>query len=166
MSANNLGIVFGPTLLRPPDGLRAPGASPVACLLDSGHQAQLVEFLIEHYEQIFGMDELPTAAEVLPQDPSPAPGPLITSTLPGPPVPTLAPQPPAQTKDLGQDAKSQSTPEKHSETMLPEATLAEATPPEVSACWASGCGQGSSSLPLQIAATLPFPTCLRRERWE
>ncbi|XP_013003004.2 GEM-interacting protein isoform X3 [Cavia porcellus] len=133
MSANNLGIVFGPTLLRPPDGLRAPGASPVACLLDSGHQAQLVEFLIEHYEQIFGMDELPTAAEVLPQDPSPAPGPLITSTLPGPPVPTLAPQPPAQTKDLGQDAKSQSTPEKHSETMLPEATLAEATPPETAA---------------------------------
>ncbi|XP_028712732.1 GEM-interacting protein [Peromyscus leucopus] len=65
MSANNLGIVFGPTLLRPPDGPRAPSASPMACLLDSSHQAQLVEFLVVHYEQIFGMDELPLASEPL-----------------------------------------------------------------------------------------------------
>ncbi|KAM6168577.1 GEM-interacting protein isoform 2-T2 [Erethizon dorsatum] len=120
MSANNLGIVFGPTLLRPPDGPRAPAASPVACLLDSGHQAQLVEFLIEHYEQIFGMDELPLAAEALPQDPSPAPGSLITSPLPGPPVPAPAPQPP--------DPKRQSVLEKRS-----EATPSEAMPTETAA---------------------------------
>ncbi|XP_012299042.2 GEM-interacting protein isoform X1 [Aotus nancymaae] len=84
MSANNLGIVFGPTLLRPPDGPRAAGAIPVTCLLDSGHQAQLVEFLIVHYEQIFGMDELPQATEPPPQDSSPAPGSLTTSPQPPP----------------------------------------------------------------------------------
>lgn len=65
MSANNLGIVFGPTLLRPPDGPGTAGAGPVTCLLDSGHQAQLVEFLIMYYEQIFGMDELPLAALIV-----------------------------------------------------------------------------------------------------
>ncbi|KAM4888196.1 GEM-interacting protein [Thomomys bottae] len=82
MSANNLGIVFGPTLLRPPDSLRAMGTGAAACLLDSAHQAQVVEFLITNYEQIFGMDELPLAPEPLPQDPSPAPG-----------APTAGPQP-------------------------------------------------------------------------
>lgn len=79
MSANNLGIVFGPTLLRPPDGPGATSASPVACLLDSGHQAQLVEFLIVHYEQIFGMDELPLTSEPLTQDPALAPALLESS---------------------------------------------------------------------------------------
>ncbi|XP_068939234.1 GEM-interacting protein isoform X3 [Petaurus breviceps papuanus] len=64
MSANNLGIVFGPTLLRPPKGQGGVSTSPVACLLDSGYQAQMVEFLIIHYEHVFGMEELPpTTAE-------------------------------------------------------------------------------------------------------
>ncbi|XP_040146155.2 GEM-interacting protein isoform X4 [Ictidomys tridecemlineatus] len=115
MSANNLGIVFGPTLLRPPDGPWAAGTSPVTCLLDSGHQAQLVEFLIVHYEQIFGMDELPLATEPLPQDPSPAPGPLTTS--PQPPVPFLdsESQSPALASDPDPDSKSHSAQEEHSE---------------------------------------------------
>ncbi|KAG8574397.1 hypothetical protein GDO81_009165 [Engystomops pustulosus] len=57
MSPNNLGIIFGPTLIRP-----APDQDkPMTCLLDSGNQAQAVEFLITNYEKIFGMDELPTA---------------------------------------------------------------------------------------------------------
>uniref|UniRef100_F7AS53 GEM interacting protein n=1 Tax=Ornithorhynchus anatinus TaxID=9258 RepID=F7AS53_ORNAN len=56
MSANNLGIVFGPTLLRPPGG-SGTGELSMACLLDSGHQAQLVEFLILTYELIFGPDQ-------------------------------------------------------------------------------------------------------------
>ncbi|XP_042527107.1 GEM-interacting protein isoform X1 [Dipodomys spectabilis] len=86
MSANNLGIVFGPTLLRPPDAPKAPGASSVACLLDSTHQAQLVEFLITNYEQIFGMDELPLITEPLPQDPSPALEPPTTTPQPRPPA--------------------------------------------------------------------------------
>ncbi|KAJ7317599.1 hypothetical protein JRQ81_003761 [Phrynocephalus forsythii] len=55
MSPNNLGIIFGPTIIRP------PGISGVSlsCLVDSGYQSQLVEFLILNYERIFGMDDLP-----------------------------------------------------------------------------------------------------------
>ncbi|XP_066449331.1 GEM-interacting protein isoform X2 [Eleutherodactylus coqui] len=57
MSPNNLGIIFGPTLIRP-----APDQDkPMTCLLDSGNQAQAVEFLINNYEKIFGMEELPAA---------------------------------------------------------------------------------------------------------
>ncbi|XP_008933434.1 PREDICTED: GEM-interacting protein-like, partial [Merops nubicus] len=58
MSPNNLGIVFGPTLLRPGAG----GDVSMACLLHSGYQAQLVEFLIQNYERVFGMDELPSSS--------------------------------------------------------------------------------------------------------
>ncbi|XP_074117155.1 GEM-interacting protein isoform X4 [Sminthopsis crassicaudata] len=65
MSANNLGIVFGPTLLRPPKDQGGISTNPVACLLDSGYQAQMIEFLIVHYEHVFGMEELPpTMAEI------------------------------------------------------------------------------------------------------
>ncbi|XP_027440657.2 GEM-interacting protein isoform X1 [Zalophus californianus] len=124
MSANNLGIVFGPTLLRPPDGPGTAGAGPVTCLLDSGHQAQLVEFLIVYYEQIFGMDDLPVATEPLPQDPSPAPGPLINNN-PQPPPSYLAPDPlpPVPASDSDPDPEPHGTLEKHP----------EATPPEIPA---------------------------------
>ncbi|KAM5237961.1 GEM-interacting protein [Ctenodactylus gundi] len=122
MSANNLGIVFGPTLLRPPDCPRTGGASPVICLLDSGHQAHLVEFLIVYYEQIFGMDELPVAAEALPQD---------TSPQPTPPNPAPVPQTPAQASNPGSDPKPQSAPEEHSQATPSEVTPPEATPSEV-----------------------------------
>ncbi|XP_073478608.1 GEM-interacting protein isoform X2 [Aquarana catesbeiana] len=58
MNPNNLGIIFGPTLIRP-----SPGQDkPMTCLLDSGYQAQAVEFLINNYEKIFGMDELPVSS--------------------------------------------------------------------------------------------------------
>uniref|UniRef100_A0A8C0XYT9 GEM-interacting protein n=1 Tax=Castor canadensis TaxID=51338 RepID=A0A8C0XYT9_CASCN len=120
MSPNNLGIVFGPTLLRPPDGPRAGGASPVTCLLDSGHQAQLVEFLIVHYERIFGMDELPLTTEPLPQDPSPVPGPLTASPQPPPLILVQEPQSPAVAGEPSPDPKSHSALEKH-----PEATPTE-----------------------------------------
>ncbi|XP_025741554.2 GEM-interacting protein isoform X1 [Callorhinus ursinus] len=124
MSANNLGIVFGPTLLRPPDGPGTAGAGPVTCLLDSGHQAQLVEFLIVYYEQIFGMDDLPVATEPLPQDPSPAPRPLINNN-PQPPPSYLAPDPlpPVPASDSDPDPEPHGTLEKHP----------EATPPEIPA---------------------------------
>ncbi|XP_075433500.1 GEM-interacting protein [Ascaphus truei] len=57
MNPNNLGIIFGPTLIRP-----APGQDvSMTCLIDTGYQAQVVEFLINNYEKIFGMDELPLA---------------------------------------------------------------------------------------------------------
>ncbi|KAJ1172751.1 hypothetical protein NDU88_004593 [Pleurodeles waltl] len=56
MSSNNLGIIFGPTLIRP-----SPGNDiSMTCLIDSGYQAQIVEFLILNYERIFGADDLPT----------------------------------------------------------------------------------------------------------
>ncbi|XP_019592589.2 GEM-interacting protein isoform X1 [Rhinolophus sinicus] len=120
MSANNLGIVFGPTLLRPPDSPGAAGTGSVTYLLDSGHQAQLVEFLIMHYEQIFGMDELPLATEPPPQDPSPAPGSLTTS--PQPPPPHLAPDPlpTAPASDPDPDPEPQCALEKHPEATPPE----------------------------------------------
>ncbi|XP_022262519.1 GEM-interacting protein isoform X5 [Canis lupus familiaris] len=120
MSANNLGIVFGPTLLRPPDGPGAAGAGSVTCLLDSGHQAQLVEFLIVYYEQIFGMDDLPVATEPPPQDPSPAPGPLTNN--PQPPPSNLAPDPLplVLASDPDTDSELHGTLEKHPEATPPE----------------------------------------------
>ncbi|XP_065520768.1 GEM-interacting protein isoform X3 [Lathamus discolor] len=57
MSPSNLGIVFGPTLMRPGAGSDVS----MSCLLDSGYRAQLVEFLIRNYERVFGMEELPSA---------------------------------------------------------------------------------------------------------
>uniref|UniRef100_A0A8C3XNR6 GEM interacting protein n=1 Tax=Chelydra serpentina TaxID=8475 RepID=A0A8C3XNR6_CHESE len=58
MSPNNLGIIFGPTLIRPGSGCDVS----MSCLVDSGYQAQIVEFLILSYERIFGMDDLPPLA--------------------------------------------------------------------------------------------------------
>ncbi|CAO2612650.1 GEM-interacting protein [Lemmus lemmus] len=112
MSANNLGIVFGPTLLRPPGGPRTPSVNPVACLLDSGHQAQLVEFLIVHYEQIFGMDELPLASEPLTQDPGLAVTLLESSPQHSAPLLAQDIQPLTITSDSSPDPKLHSAPEK------------------------------------------------------
>ncbi|XP_058864114.1 GEM-interacting protein-like isoform X2 [Acipenser ruthenus] len=61
MSPSNLGIIFGPTLLRP----LVAGEVSMMALLDSGYQALLVEFLISHYESVFGLDELPRSSPVL-----------------------------------------------------------------------------------------------------
>ncbi|XP_011364999.1 GEM-interacting protein isoform X3 [Pteropus vampyrus] len=130
MSANNLGIVFGPTLLRPPDGPGAAVTDPGSCLLDFGHQAQLVEFLIVHYEQIFGMDELPLATEPLPQNRSLAPGSLTTSPQPPPPCFAPDPLPPALTSDPEPDPESQSALEKHPEAMLPKIPTPQSDPRE------------------------------------
>uniref|UniRef100_A0A8B9IVD0 GEM interacting protein n=1 Tax=Amazona collaria TaxID=241587 RepID=A0A8B9IVD0_9PSIT len=65
MSPNNLGIVFGPTLMRPGAGSDVS----MSCLLDSGYQAQLVEFLIHNYERVFGMEELPSSLTLGCDDP-------------------------------------------------------------------------------------------------
>ncbi|XP_077185452.1 GEM-interacting protein isoform X3 [Paroedura picta] len=56
MSANNLGIIFGPTLIHPSTG----NDVSMSCLVESGYQSQLVEFLILNYEKVFGMDDLPS----------------------------------------------------------------------------------------------------------
>ncbi|NWX12293.1 GMIP protein, partial [Aegotheles bennettii] len=66
MSPNNLGIVFGPTLLRPGSG----GDVSMSCLVDSGYQAQIVEFLIQNYERVFGMEELPSSFSLGGENPS------------------------------------------------------------------------------------------------
>lgn len=50
MSPGNLGIVFGPTLLRP----LVSGDVSMIALLESSYQALLLEFMISHHEQIFG----------------------------------------------------------------------------------------------------------------
>ncbi|XP_044287262.1 GEM-interacting protein isoform X3 [Varanus komodoensis] len=57
MSPSNLGIIFGPTLIRPP----ASSYVSMSCLVESGYQSQMVEFLILNYERIFGIDDLPSA---------------------------------------------------------------------------------------------------------
>lgn len=150
MSANNLGIVFGPTLLRPPDDPGAAATGSVTCLLDFGHQAQLVEFLIVHYEQIFGMDELPLATELPPQDPSPAPGPLTTSPQPAPPYLAPDPLPPTLTSDSDPGPEPHSALEKQPEVV----------PSEVGTSWAHRHGEGpfsiSSSHLLSLLPSFPF----------
>ncbi|KAM9391856.1 GEM-interacting protein isoform 2-T2 [Pholidichthys leucotaenia] len=53
MSPSNLGIVFGPTLLRP---LMSTDMSMIA-LLETSYQAVLVEFLITHHDKVFGLQQ-------------------------------------------------------------------------------------------------------------
>ncbi|KAK3532607.1 hypothetical protein QTP86_026220 [Hemibagrus guttatus] len=70
MSPGNLGIVFGPTLLRP----LVSGDVSMIALLESSYQALLVEFMISNYDQIFG----PVPKMCTPQKPAhtnPAPEP-------------------------------------------------------------------------------------------
>ncbi|XP_036945486.1 GEM-interacting protein isoform X3 [Acanthopagrus latus] len=64
MSPSNLGIVFGPTLLRP----LVSTDMPMIALLETSYQAVLVEFLITHHEKVFGVQQ--------------------RSSTPPPPVPT------------------------------------------------------------------------------
>lgn len=71
MSQSNLGIVFGPTLLRP---LVSTDMSMLA-LLETSYQAVVVEFLITHHDKLFGLHRkpspppLPAPAEPLPDTP-------------------------------------------------------------------------------------------------
>ncbi|XP_053202961.1 rho GTPase-activating protein 45-like isoform X2 [Panonychus citri] len=48
MPSSNLGIVFGPTLLRSSEG------DSLSSLVDTGHQARVVQILITYVEKIFG----------------------------------------------------------------------------------------------------------------
>ncbi|KAG7249796.1 hypothetical protein CRUP_009876, partial [Coryphaenoides rupestris] len=50
MSSGNLGIVFGPTLLRPLESLDMS----MEAVVESSYQALLVEFLITQYDRVFG----------------------------------------------------------------------------------------------------------------
>lgn len=51
MCPSNLGIVFGPTLLRP----LVSTDIPTIALVETNYQAVLVEFLITHHNRVFGL---------------------------------------------------------------------------------------------------------------
>lgn len=55
MGPSNLGIVFGPTLLRP----LVSNDMPTVVVQESSYQAALVVFLITHHDRIFGPRQRP-----------------------------------------------------------------------------------------------------------
>ncbi|XP_042360726.1 GEM-interacting protein [Plectropomus leopardus] len=80
MSPSNLGIVFGPTLLRP---LVSSDMSMIA-LLETSYQAVLVEFLIAHHDEVFGPQRRPsTPPPPVPTAPLPDTPPRASCTLEG-----------------------------------------------------------------------------------
>lgn len=50
MTASNLGIIFGPTLLKP---RQADAEVSLSSLVDYPYQALIVELLIRHYQMVF-----------------------------------------------------------------------------------------------------------------
>ncbi|XP_072531357.1 GEM-interacting protein isoform X1 [Salminus brasiliensis] len=96
MSPGNLGIVFGPTLLRP----LVSGDVSMIALLESSYQALLVEFMITHHDQIFG----PAPRPCTPPPPVP--------TAPLPDTPPRASCPNAQEGSDSHDGSGASTRER------------------------------------------------------
>ncbi|XP_043554777.1 rho GTPase-activating protein 29-like isoform X1 [Chiloscyllium plagiosum] len=64
MSASNLGIIFGPTLIRP---RQTDATASLSSLVDYPYQAQMVKLFITHYEKIFvsSLTPLPSRTETL-----------------------------------------------------------------------------------------------------
>ncbi|XP_056609766.1 GEM-interacting protein [Triplophysa dalaica] len=81
MSPGNLGIIFGPTLLRP----LVSGDVSMVALLETSYQALLVEFMISRYDKIFG----PATRSSTPPPPAP------TAPLPETPHRASCPLPPS-----------------------------------------------------------------------
>lgn len=80
MSPCNLGIVFGPTLLRP---LVSTDMSMIT-LLETSYQAVLVEFLITHHDKVFGPTQRPnTPPPPVPSAPLPDTPPRASCPLDG-----------------------------------------------------------------------------------
>lgn len=73
MTASNLGIIFGPTLIKP---RQADADVSLSSLVDYPYQALIVELLIRHYEMIFdtplspggGGSPLPIKSRFTPQE--------------------------------------------------------------------------------------------------
>lgn len=61
MSASNLGIIFGPTLIRP---RQTDATVSLSSLVDYPYQARVVELLITHYEKIFDVSMKPLLSTV------------------------------------------------------------------------------------------------------
>ncbi|XP_064003385.1 rho GTPase-activating protein 29 isoform X3 [Pogoniulus pusillus] len=61
MSASNLGIIFGPTLIRP---RQTDATVSLSSLVDYPYQARVVELLITHYEKIFDVSIKPLLSTV------------------------------------------------------------------------------------------------------
>ncbi|XP_036622487.1 rho GTPase-activating protein 29-like [Trichosurus vulpecula] len=59
MPASNLGIIFGPTLIRP---RQTDAKVSLSSLVDCTHQARFVELLIAYYEKIFDMSLQPLSS--------------------------------------------------------------------------------------------------------
>ncbi|KAJ9578077.1 hypothetical protein L9F63_025061, partial [Diploptera punctata] len=58
MPSSNLGIVFGPTLLRTPEG-----SASLNCLVDTVHQTRAIELMIKFANEIFGIQDIAQAQE-------------------------------------------------------------------------------------------------------
>lgn len=73
MTASNLGIIFGPTLIKP---RQTDAEVSLSSLVDYPYQALIVELLIRHYELIFdsplspvdGNSPLPIKSRFTPQE--------------------------------------------------------------------------------------------------
>jgi RhoGAP domain. len=58
MPPSNLGIVFGPTLLR-----TAEGSASLSCLVDTVHQTRVIELMIANAQDIFGPQDIASAQD-------------------------------------------------------------------------------------------------------
>uniref|UniRef100_A0A671R4Q2 GEM interacting protein n=1 Tax=Sinocyclocheilus anshuiensis TaxID=1608454 RepID=A0A671R4Q2_9TELE len=96
MSPGNLGIVFGPTLLRP----LVSGDVSMIALLETSYQALLVEFMISHYDHIFG----PATRSSTPPPPPP------TAPLPDTPPRASCPLSPASSSSQDPEAAGRERP--------------------------------------------------------
>ncbi|XP_016131459.1 LOW QUALITY PROTEIN: GEM-interacting protein-like [Sinocyclocheilus grahami] len=96
MSPGNLGIVFGPTLLRP----LVSGDVSMIALLETSYQALLVEFMISHYDHVFG----PATRSSTPPPPPP------TAPLPDTPPRASCPLSPASSSSQDPEAAGRERP--------------------------------------------------------
>lgn len=58
MTASNLGIIFGPTLIKP---RQADAEVSLSSLVDYPYQALMVELLVRHFQTVFDASPLPGA---------------------------------------------------------------------------------------------------------